>query len=127
MRKISGRLRLDLAQYREMAAFAKFGSDLDKSTQDKLAQGERLMEVLKQPQLSPYPLERQIAILFLATNEYLMDIESRKVASFTKSFLAFLDENHAGLMQSVGKTGVLSADQEEELHTAVKKFKELKL
>ena len=80
IRKVSGRLRLDLAQYREMAAFAQFGSDLDKATQDKLAQGERLMEVLKQPQFSPYPMEEQAAALFLAVNGHLMDMKKTKWA-----------------------------------------------
>jgi F-type H+-transporting ATPase subunit alpha len=124
IRKISGRLRLDLAQYREMAAFAQFGSDLDKATQDKLAQGERLMEVLKQPQFSPYPLEQQFAILFLAINGYLMDVAVAKIASFVKSFLDYLRKNHAPLMQGIGETGVVTAEQETELRSAVEHFKE---
>jgi F-type H+-transporting ATPase subunit alpha len=124
IRKISGRLRLDLAQYREMAAFAQFGSDLDKSTQDKLAQGERLMEVLKQPQYSPYPLEHQVALLFLAINGYLMDINVKKIQPFIKSWLEHLSSGHAGLMKSVSETGVLSADQEGELRTAAENFME---
>ena len=126
IRKISGRLRLDLAQYREMAAFAQFGSDLDKSTQDKLAQGERLMEVLKQPQYSPYPLEQQVAILFLAINGYLLDVDTGKIGSFTKRYLQYLGENHRDLMRGIGETGVLSVDQEGELRNAVEKFKEQK-
>jgi F-type H+-transporting ATPase subunit alpha len=126
IRRISGRLRLDLAQYREMAAFAQFGSDLDKATQEKLAQGERLMEVLKQPQYSPYPLEQQVAILFLAINGYLMDVNVEKVASFTKSFLEYLKSNYADLMKGIGETGVVSMGQEGELRSAVEKFKERK-
>jgi len=123
IRKISGRLRLDLAQYREMAAFAQFGSDLDKATQDKLAQGERLMEVLKQPQQSPYPLEQQVAILFLAINGFLMDVEVKKINVFVKAYLEYLNDNNADLMRSVGETGILSVEQESELRTAVEKFK----
>jgi F-type H+-transporting ATPase subunit alpha len=123
IRKISGRLRLDLAQYREMAAFAQFGSDLDKATQDKLAQGERLMEVLKQPQYIPYPVEQQVAVLFLAINGYLMDIEVKNIASFAKSFLDYLTGKHAELMRSIGETGVVSPEQEEELRAAVDNFK----
>ena len=126
IRRISGRLRLDLAQYREMAAFAQFGSDLDKATQEKLAQGERLMEVLKQPQYSPYPLEQQVAILFLAINGYLMDVNVEKVAFFTKSFLEYLKSNYADLMKGIGETGVVSMGQEGELRSAVEKFKERK-
>jgi len=123
MRKISGRIRLDLAQYREMAAFAQFGSDLDKATQDKLAQGERLMEVLKQPQFSPYPLEEQIAILFLAVNGYLMDIKVENISSFVKDFLSHLKTQKADLMRSIAETGVVSADQESELRATVEAFK----
>jgi F-type H+-transporting ATPase subunit alpha len=126
IRKISGRLRLDLAQYREMAAFAQFGSDLDKATQDKLAQGERLMEVLKQPQYSPYPLEDQVAILFLAVNGYLLDIKAGEIASFIKAYLIYLKNKKADLMKSIGETGVVSAEQEGELRTAVEEFKRLK-
>jgi F-type H+-transporting ATPase subunit alpha len=123
MRKISGRIRLDLAQYREMAAFAQFGSDLDKATQDKLAQGERLMEVLKQPQFSPYPLEEQVAILFLAVNGYLMDIKVENIASFVKDFLTHLKTQKADLMRSIAETGVVSADQESELRATVDAYK----
>ncbi|WP_461255542.1 F0F1 ATP synthase subunit alpha [Treponema sp. R80B11-R83G3] len=123
MRKISGRLRLDLAQYREMAAFAQFGSDLDKATQDKLAQGERLMEVLKQPQYSPHPLEIQIVVLFLAVEGFLLDIKTENVSAFAKDFLLYLKEQKADLMKSISETGVVSDQQEEELRVTVKSFK----
>jgi F-type H+-transporting ATPase subunit alpha len=123
MKKISGRIRLDLAQYREMAAFAQFGSDLDKATQDKLAQGERLMEVLKQPQFSPYPLEEQIAILFLAVNGYLMDIKVERIQGFVKDFLTHLKAQKADLMKNIAETGVVSADQESELRATVEAYK----
>jgi F-type H+-transporting ATPase subunit alpha len=124
IRKISGRLRLDLAQYREMAAFAQFGSDLDKATQDKLAQGERLMEVLKQPQYAPYPLEHQVALLFMAINGYLLDVNVKKIQPFIKSWLEYLESNHAELMKGSGETGILSAEQEGELRTAAENFKD---
>jgi len=123
IRKISGRLRLDLAQYREMAAFAQFGSDLDKATQEKLAQGQRLMEVLKQPQYAPYPLEQQAAILFAAINGYLLDVDVEKINPFIHSYLEYLNRNHAALMRSIGETGQMSVDQESELRTAVETFK----
>jgi len=126
IRKISGRLRLDLAQYREMAAFAQFGSDLDKATQEKLAQGARLMEVLKQPQYAPYPLEQQAAILFVAINGYLLNVDVEKVSSFIPTYLEFLSRNHAELMRSIGETGQISAEQESELRSAVEQFKERK-
>jgi F-type H+-transporting ATPase subunit alpha len=123
IRKISGRLRLDLAQYREMAAFAQFGGDLDKATQDKLAQGARLMEVLKQPQYAPYPLEEQVAVLFLAINGYAMDIEVEKLSPFIKDYLEYLKNSHAELLRSIGESGQVSSDQERELRAAVEKFK----
>ncbi|MDR2480386.1 MAG: F0F1 ATP synthase subunit alpha [Treponema sp.] len=125
-RRISGRLRLDLAQYREMAAFAQFGSDLDKATQDKLAQGERLMEVLKQPQYSPYPLEEQVAILFLAINGYLMDVAAAQIAPLVKTWLAYLKNHNAGLLWGIAETGALSAGEEAELRSAVESFRALK-
>jgi len=126
MRKVSGRIRLDLAQYREMAAFAQFGSDLDKATQEKLAQGERLMEVLKQPQLSPYPLEEQIAVLFLAVNGYLLDIKTENVSAFAKDFLQHLKTQKQDLMRGIAQTGVVSQEQEDELRLTVEAFKGLK-
>jgi F-type H+-transporting ATPase subunit alpha len=126
MRKVSGRLRLDLAQYREMKAFAQFGSDLDKATQDKLAQGERLMEILKQPQFSPYTTAQEAAILFVSINGYLMDIPVNKIGVFVKGFLEYLETHDAGLMESVAKTGVLSSENEQELVSAVENFKQLK-
>jgi F-type H+-transporting ATPase subunit alpha len=110
IRKIAGRLRLDLAQYREMAAFAQFGSDLDKATQDKLAQGERLMEVLKQPQFSPYSTARQYVILFSAVNGHLMTVETKKVGPFIKGLLEYMDANNASVMETLDKTGESSAE-----------------
>jgi len=118
IRKISGRLRLDLAHYREMAAFAQFGSDLDKATQELLAKGERLMEALKQPQHSPYPLEQQVAILYLVINGHLMSVEVRQIAAFVRAYLEHLNGRHAPLMQAIGETGAVSAAQEGELRDA---------
>ncbi|MDR0321533.1 MAG: F0F1 ATP synthase subunit alpha [Treponema sp.] len=126
IRKISGRIRLDLAQYREMAAFAQFGSDLDKETRDKLIQGVRLLEVLKQPQLSPYDLEEQVAILFLAVNGYLLNVYVENISSFVKEYLEYLKSQKAELMKSIAETGVVSEEQEEEMRSAAKAFKETK-
>ncbi|MDR0878085.1 MAG: F0F1 ATP synthase subunit alpha [Treponema sp.] len=126
IRKISGRLRLDLAQYREMAAFAQFGSDLDKATQDKLAQGERLMEVLKQPQFSPYAVENQVALLYVAVNGYLMDVSVDKIPSFSKGFLDYLKIHNAAALKAIADTGAITAEQEAELKSAVENYKELK-
>jgi F-type H+-transporting ATPase subunit alpha len=124
IRKISGRLRLDLAQYREMAAFAQFGSDLDKATQDKLAQGERLMEVLKQPQFAPWAVEEQAAILFLSVNGYLMDVLVGKIAVFARSFIAYLRAHKPEILDSIAKTGVLSIEIEQDLRATIESFKQ---
>jgi F-type H+-transporting ATPase subunit alpha len=126
VRKVSGRLRLDLAQYREMAAFAQFGSDLDKATQDKLAQGERLMEVLKQPQFAPYSLEEQVAILFISVNGGLMDVEVSGISQYIRDFLEYLKGRHESLLESIAKTGALSAELEAELAKAMEDFKHTK-
>jgi F-type H+-transporting ATPase subunit alpha len=126
IRKVSGRLRLDLAQYREMAAFAQFGSDLDKSTQDKLAQGERLMAVLKQPQFSPMPMEEQVAVLFISVNAYLMDIPKEKVSVFVKDFLDYLKIHRKEILDTIAKTGTADMDIERKLISAVENFKELR-
>jgi F-type H+-transporting ATPase subunit alpha len=126
IRKISGRLRLDLAQYREMAAFAQFGSDLDKATQDKLAQGLRLMEALKQPQFKPYAMEEQTAILFAAVNSYLLDVPVEKIGPFIKGFLEYLRGHNSALMETIAKTGATTAETESELRKTVESYKQLK-
>jgi F-type H+-transporting ATPase subunit alpha len=125
VRKISGRLRLDLAQYREMAAFAQFGSDLDKATQDKLAQGQRLMEALKQPQFAPLAMEAQVAALFVSINGYLLDIPVEKIAAYMKEFLEYLKLRRGDLLKEIADTGVLSAESEQALSDAIETFKQL--
>ena len=126
IRRVSGRLRLDLAQYREMAAFAQFGSDLDKATQDKLAQGIRLMEVLKQPQFKPYAMEEQTAILFIAVNGCLMDVAVEKIGEFARGFLEYLRAHNQGLLKAIAESGATTAEQEGELRGAVESYKRVK-
>jgi F-type H+-transporting ATPase subunit alpha len=126
IRKVSGRLRLDLAQYREMAAFAQFGSDLDKATRDKLAQGERLMEILKQPQFSPMPMEEQAALLFISMKGHLMDAEVKETGGFVQGFLAHLRAGYAGTLEAIASSGALSMDGEAELEKAVEDYKALR-
>ncbi|MDR3147193.1 MAG: F0F1 ATP synthase subunit alpha [Treponema sp.] len=126
IRRISGRLRLDLAQYREMAAFAQFGSDLDKATQDKLAQGLRLMEVLKQPQFKPYAMEEQTAILFVAVNGYLLDVPVEKIGGFVRGLLEYLRAHNQGLLEAIATSGATTAEQEGELREAVESYKQVK-
>jgi F-type H+-transporting ATPase subunit alpha len=123
IRKVSGRLRLDLAQYREMAAFAQFGSDLDKATQDKLAQGERLMEVLKQRQFSPYAMEEQAALLFVALGGYLMDSKVEEVGAFAADFLEYLRARFGDTLKTIGQTGTITPELEAVLTSAVEEFK----
>jgi F-type H+-transporting ATPase subunit alpha len=126
IRKISGRLRLDLAPYREMAAFAQFGSDLDKATQDKLAQGQRLMEVLKQPQFAPLAMEEQVAVLFVSINGYLMDISVDTVSSFIKEFLEYLKLHKGEVLKEIADTGLMSPGIERSLTGAIENFKQKK-
>ena len=126
IRKIAGRLRLDLAQYREIAAFAQFGSDLDKATQDKLAQGERLMEILKQAQFSPYTMSEQFILLYIAVNGHLLEIKTPDIPVFIKGFLKFIESGYSKVLETLEQTGVSNADIEHELGEAVEKFKRLK-
>ncbi len=125
VRKVAGRLRLDLAQYRELAAFAQFGSDLDKATQDKLAQGERLMEALKQTQYAPRSVEEQVAILFAAVNGHLMESPVSKVRPFLDGLVEYLRMKHPGILDEIARTGTLSMENERELGTAVEAYKSL--
>jgi F-type H+-transporting ATPase subunit alpha len=126
VRKLSGRLRLDLAQYREMAAFAQFGSDLDKATQDKLAQGQRLMEALKQPQFAPLAMEEQAAALFAAINGHLLEVPVEKVSGFVRDFLDYLRLRKGETLKKIADTGELDSDSEQELSGAIETFKQSK-
>ena len=122
--EVAGTLKLGLASYREVAAFAQFGSDLDASTQSLLLRGARLVELLKQPQYQPMPVEREVAAIFCGTNGYLDDVPEEEVAQFESEFLQYLDRNHADLLTEITETGELSDELLETLHNAVKAFKE---
>ncbi len=124
MRQVVGRLRLDLAQYRELAAFAQFSSDLDKTTRDQLNRGEKLTEVLKQPQFQPLPVERQVAILWAATHGHLDDVETRRVGDFESGFYRFLESTREQLLPSIAKDKTLSDEMTAELGKAVAEFKQ---
>ena len=123
MKKVAGRLRIDLAQYRELAVFAQFGSELDKVTRDKLAQGDRLMEVLKQKQYATVPVQYQVVILYSATNGYLMDIDVKKVRKYNDGLIEFLEEKYPEVGKSISETGELKADTEATLKKAIEEFK----
>jgi F-type H+/Na+-transporting ATPase subunit alpha len=124
MRQVSGRLRLDLAQYRELAAFAQFASDLDKATRDQLTRGEKLTATLRQPQFAPVPVERQVAILWAATNGHLDDVETAKVGEFETEFMRFIESTNEGLLPAIAKEKALSDDLIGQLTKAVTDFKE---
>lgn len=122
--EVAGTLKLDLASFREIAAFAQFGSDLDESTQSQLRRGTRLVELLKQPQYEPMPVEREVASIFCGTNGYLDDIPEEEVARFESEFLQYLDRNNAEILTEISETGLLSDELLETLHTTVKAFME---
>lgn len=110
MKSIASMLRLDLAQYRELEAFAKFGSDLDQATQDQLTKGRVMMEIIKQKQYTPIPVEKQIAIIFIGTEGYLNDLSLDKIADFEGGFLSYIDDNNSELLDEIKDTGKLSDD-----------------
>ena len=124
MKKIAGPLRINLAQYREMAVFAQFGSDLDETTKKQLMQGERLFEVLKQPQYSPYEVEDQIVLLYTAVNGNLMDIEKEKVVDFNKGLLEYIKSADQALLDGILAEGQMTPELEAKLNADIKAFKD---
>lgn len=124
MKKVAHSLRLDLAQYRELAAFVQFGSELDDSTLALINRGERMVEVLKQTQLTPYPLENQVMIIFAGTQGFLDDIPTDEIKIFEKEFLEFMEAKHPKMGQSIADSKELSDNTIEELRKAVQTFKE---
>ena len=125
MKQVAGRLRLELAQYRELAAFAQFGtSELDKSTRAQLERGQRITEILKQPQYVPMPLEKQVMILYVAINGYLDDIPMDKVTAFEANFHRSMEANHPEIGQSIASKKEISAETEEKLKAAILEFKQ---
>ena len=124
MRQVAGSLRLDMAQFRELAAFAQFGSDLDKATLAQLNRGQRLTEVLKQDQYVPLPVEKQIAMIFAGTNGLLDDLEVADVRPFELSFYRYLDTSAPGLLQKIRERKALDDELRAELQKATKEAKE---
>jgi F-type H+/Na+-transporting ATPase subunit alpha len=125
MKQVAGKLKGELAQYRELEAFAAFGSELDAVTQRQLARGERSVEVLKQPQYSPMPVENQVAIIFALTNGYLDDVAVEQIQSWERDFHVFLRREHPGLLQGIREKRQLVKELEEELTRGVERYKEL--
>lgn len=125
MKKIAGPLRIELAQYRELAAFAQFGSDLSSDTLERLMQGERIMEILKQPQYKPMAVEEQVLILYVLINKYLLDIDVSRIREFQKDFLSFIRRNKAAITDEILKTGQVSEELEQRIKEAIGEFKAL--
>jgi F-type H+-transporting ATPase subunit alpha len=122
MRQVAGSLRLDLAQYRELAAFAQFGSDLDKATQAQLNRGQRLVEILKQLQYQPLPVEKQVAILFAGTNGYLDEVEVADVKRYEQDLYRFLETRHPGILTGIAEKKQIDDDLKGSLGAALKEL-----
>jgi F-type H+-transporting ATPase subunit alpha len=123
MKRVAGRLRLELAQYRELEAFAKFGSDLDKATQQALRRGSRLVELLKQGQFVPVPVEKQVVGIFLGTNGFLDEIPLADVSRFETEFLEMMDRKHKAVLDRIAASKDLSKETEQELSAIAKEFR----
>ncbi|MDR2051502.1 MAG: F0F1 ATP synthase subunit alpha [Deltaproteobacteria bacterium] len=123
MKQVAGTLRLDLAQYRELASFAQFGSDLDKTTQTKLSRGARLVELLKQPQYGPMPVQEQVASIYAANKGFMDDIPVSAVGRFEREFLEFLRGGGADILRDIAEKQALDKELEERLSSALAEFK----
>ena len=123
MKKIAAPIRVELAQYRELAAFSQFGSELDADTKEKLAQGERIKEILKQPQYKPMPVQYQVIIIFAATNKYLLDVPVEDITRFETEFFEFLDTKYPEVPSSIASEKVISDETEGKLKKAIEEFK----
>ena len=123
MKSVAGTLRLDLAQFRELEAFAKFGSDLDKATLAQLTRGERMVEILKQNQYVPMSVEKQVAIIFAASKGYLDDLDTSQVSDFESNLFDYLDANSKEILDEIVKEGKISNDLGEKLKSSIEKYK----
>ncbi|MDQ1451106.1 MAG: F-type H+/Na+-transporting ATPase subunit alpha [Acidobacteriaceae bacterium] len=124
MRQVAGTLKLDLAQYRELAAFSQFGSDLDKVTQNQLSRGVRLTELLKQPQFSPLPTEKQVVIIFAGTNGYLDDLKVEDIRGFEEGLYKYLDSGQSQLLKDIIEKKTIDEDLKNRIKAALKEYKE---
>ena len=124
MKKVAGALRLNLAQHRELAAFAQFGSELDKSTQEQLTRGTKLIEILKQPQYEPAPVEEQVIIIFAAINGHLDDIPTEKLKDFEGKFLQHIRDKHSGITAAIKEKKKIEEDTSRNLERAITEFKQ---
>ncbi len=123
IKKIAAPIRVELAQYRELAAFSQFGSELDADTTEKLAQGERIKEILKQPQYQPMAVEKQVAIIYAATKKYLLDIEVDDILRFEGELFEFIDTKYPEIFEAIRQTKQLEEETEQKLIRAIEECK----
>ena len=123
MKKIAAPIRTELAQYRELAAFSQFGSELDADTKEKLAQGERIREILKQPQYKPMPVQYQVIIIFVVTNKYLLDVPVEDITRFETEFFEFLDTKYPEVPSAIAQSKEISEETDAKIRKAVEEFK----
>jgi len=123
MKKVSGTLRLELAQYRELANFAQFGSDLDKNSYERLEQGRRIMEILKQPQYETIEVEKQVVLLYAATNKFLMSVPVEDIKDYERDFFRFIEDKYNDILESVKSEKEITPDIEEKLVSALHEFR----
>ncbi len=124
MKKLASPIRVELAQYRELAAFSQFGSELDEDTRNQLAQGERIKEILKQPQYKPMPVEKQVVIIYAATRKYLLDIEVDRILEFESGLFEYISTNYPDIFEEIREEKKLSDELEDALKKAITEFKE---
>ena len=124
MKKLASPIRVELAQYRELAAFSQFGSELDEDTRNQLAQGERIKEILKQPQYKPLPVEKQVVIIYAATRKYLLDIEVDRILEFESGLFEYISTKYPDIFEKIREEKKLSDELEDALKKAITEFKE---
>ena len=123
MKKIAGTIRTDLAQYRELASFAQFGSDLDADTKERLAQGERIKEMLKQPQYQPMPVEYQVIIIYAAVKKLILDIPTEDILRFEQGLFDYINTKYPEIPEGIKAEKVLTEANEELLKKAIDEYK----
>jgi F-type H+-transporting ATPase subunit alpha len=122
MKKIAGPLRVELAQYRELAAFAQFGSDLSKDTQDRLRHGERIVEILKQPQYKPMPVEEQVLLLYALTRRHFGNVAVADMEQVEGEYITYITEKHDDILRAIRETKDISKELEEKIKSATEAF-----
>jgi F-type H+-transporting ATPase subunit alpha len=122
MKKIAGPLRIELAQYRELAAFAQFGSDLNKDTLDRLRHGERIVEVFKQPQYQPMPVEQQVLVMYVLTHKYFSKVKVEETSKTERAFLKFVEERNGEILTEIREKREISEELETKIKTVIDEF-----